>query len=373
MPDKGEFKIGYIPALDGLRAFAIIAVILFHAEIPGFRGGFIGVDLFFVLSGFLITSLLIEEYGKRGVVSLKNFYIRRILRLFPALILMLSVFVILNLIFVERSKASDNITDSLIVLFYSANWTRALGFGRPDWLGHAWSLSIEEQFYLLWPVIFIILLKFVRNRSKLILFTAAIALGSLLVRWLLTYYGNPPYRMFNGLDTRADGLLTGCSLSIILHTNNFRDLLQRTESVRKYLLPLSVLLIILSLFLSSWSHKLNMYIGFTAVNLSASVLIYSIVLNKAGILQRLLVLPAVVWIGKISYGLYLWHDTIFSVMAFYGFSKYEIFFWGTGLTFCAAVLSYYLIEQPFLKLKNKYSQMDNKKERKAPIDTAEQI
>ena len=154
--------LGYVPALNGMRGLAVLGVMLTHA-ISGnryFNGGFIGVDIFFVLSGFLITYLLVREYDcNNQQISVLNFYARRVLRLGPALLAMLLVFVGGGWIFFDLQRATSNSIDALITLFYAANWARAFDIHAPRLFGHAWSLSIEEQFYLLWPIMLIALLR----------------------------------------------------------------------------------------------------------------------------------------------------------------------------------------------------------------------
>ena len=142
MPQDKLF-LGYNPGLDGLRGTAILSVMAYHAQTPFFRGGFIGVDIFFVLSGFLISSLLVSEFDRCNAVSLKNFYMRRLLRLAPALIGLLVIFCVASSLFLSAQKANSNYIDSLIALAYLSNWARALSIHPPDFLGHTWSLSIE--------------------------------------------------------------------------------------------------------------------------------------------------------------------------------------------------------------------------------------
>ncbi|MBI5198284.1 MAG: acyltransferase, partial [Nitrospirae bacterium] len=119
------FESGYIPALDGVRGIAILLVLIFHTEVPFLKGGYIGVDIFFVLSGFLITGILIKEFDRKNSVSLKNFYMRRVLRLAPALLILLAVFCLLSVVFFREAQVKSNLIDALIALFYASNWARA--------------------------------------------------------------------------------------------------------------------------------------------------------------------------------------------------------------------------------------------------------
>ncbi|MFW9929612.1 MAG: acyltransferase family protein, partial [Candidatus Thorarchaeota archaeon] len=185
--NKEKFRFGYVPQLDGMRGIAVLAVIAFHAGISFMPGGFIGVDIFFVLSGFLITSLLIREYDKYKDINFKHFYIRRALRLLPALILLLILFSVLSVFFLQWTQAKSNLEDALIVLFYVANWARAFHIHGAGWLGHAWSLSIEEQFYILWPITLIFLLKRIHSRRNIFYLVLIFAGLSWLLRLILSF------------------------------------------------------------------------------------------------------------------------------------------------------------------------------------------
>ena len=162
------FRLGYRPSLDGLRGVAVLVVMAHHAYVPFFRGGGVGVDIFFVLSGFLITSLLLEEWRRTQDISLRGFYIRRGLRLLPALFMLLLVLQAYALLrmrgdaFWEMEKAIG------AVLGYFGNWVAALGLYDMRVLSHTWSLSIEEQFYFLWPIILLLMLRSRWKRTRIL-------------------------------------------------------------------------------------------------------------------------------------------------------------------------------------------------------------
>jgi peptidoglycan/LPS O-acetylase OafA/YrhL len=141
-----HYPLGYKPALDGLRAVAILLVILFHGGAPGFRWGYIGVDIFFVISGYLITAILLKEFAQRRHISFRSFYRRRALRLLPALIVLCLVFLCVSCVMLNNPKQAAQ--EVATVIFYIANWTRTFNAGIPKALGHTWSLSVEEQFYM---------------------------------------------------------------------------------------------------------------------------------------------------------------------------------------------------------------------------------
>ena len=138
MKDARHGRFGYLPALDGMRACAVGVVMLFHANLPVLHGGFIGVDIFFVLSGFLITSVLLKEYERTGRISLKSFYLRRVFRLLPALVLLLLTFMVFSVVYSDTETLWSHAIDTLIVLLSSANWARAFHIHPTDFLGHAW-------------------------------------------------------------------------------------------------------------------------------------------------------------------------------------------------------------------------------------------
>ena len=214
----------YLPQLDGLRGLAIIAVMLFHAGISTFGGGFIGVDLFFVLSGFLITALLVHEHQMHGSVSLRNFYMRRVLRLLPALLILVLVFCVLSFLSLDSADARSNYVGALIVLFYLSNWARALSLHPPYPLDHTWSLSIEEQFYVLWPVILILMLTTLKKPKHVLALTVSFALASWLLRVYLMMSGSSVERIYYGSDTRADSLMVGCALGVFYDSRLWKEL-----------------------------------------------------------------------------------------------------------------------------------------------------
>src|SRR5215213_450934 len=157
--ETGDVQFSYLPGLDGLRAFAVIAVLLYHAELHWIRGGFLGVEVFFVISGYLITSLLLTEWREQGRINLLGFWMRRARRLLPALYLLLVVTLAFAVVFLpdEVARLRD---DALAAFGYVTNWYLILGeqsyfeaVGRPSLLQHLWSLAVEEQFYILWPLL----------------------------------------------------------------------------------------------------------------------------------------------------------------------------------------------------------------------------
>src|SRR5882724_3561789 len=210
------FRAKHVPALDGLRGLAILLVITHHQLIPlSLKGGFLGVDLFFVLSGFLITTLLLAEFDTTKAISLKNFYARRALRLGPALL----VYLLACLIVAYHSQLLEWTRELKLIglaLAYSTNWRMAFRWDATlDPTSIIWSLSIEEQFYLLWPLVFFACLMSKFRRSHIIAGLVFVVFSIMLHRYLLLRAGADLNRLYYGTDTRADAPLVGCLMALI--------------------------------------------------------------------------------------------------------------------------------------------------------------
>ena len=210
------FVSRHVPELDGLRGIAILSVIVHHQLTPySLNGGFLGVDLFFVLSGFLITGLLLAEFEKTGKVSLKKFYMRRVLRLGPALFLYLLGCLVVTY-YTQLINFKTELKLVLIALAYSTNWRLALDWDRSlDPTAIIWSLSIEEQFYLLWPILLIACLTLGLRRRFIALGLTVVMTAIVLNRLWLLDAGRSLTRLYYGSDTRADALLVGCLIALI--------------------------------------------------------------------------------------------------------------------------------------------------------------
>ena len=208
------FKLGRRPALDGLRGICVLLVIALHADLPFSKGGFLGVDGFFVLSGFLITTLLVEEWHRAGKISLRAFYIRRALRLFPALLVLLVFSVLITLLLLRGDAAASSWRGIFLASFYASDWATVIFGNNSSGLGivqHTWSLGVEEQFYLLWPLLLVFMFT-LRMRTKWILAVVSLLIvASALWRALLLEQGEWIERVYKEFDTRADALLIGCS------------------------------------------------------------------------------------------------------------------------------------------------------------------
>src|SRR6201999_2747744 len=210
----------YMPGIDAMRALAVLAVFGYHAGLGWLPGGFLGVDVFFVISGFLITSLLLQEFRGNGKIELTRFWLRRARRLLPAVGVLIAVAMIVSAI-AEPAKIDEIRGDALSSLFYFANWhfiyehtSYFEQFGRPSLFTHLWSLSVEEQFYLFWPLVFAAGMKLF-GRGRLLLGVLAGALASVALAWVLFHPRSDASRVYYGPDTPAVGLLLGVGLALV--------------------------------------------------------------------------------------------------------------------------------------------------------------
>lgn len=347
----------YLPRLDGLRGVAIILVLLFHCSLAHCDGGFVGVDVFFVVSGFLITSLLLNERDKSGTISLRNFYMRRLLRLFPALCFIVCFYMSIYLI---TGKPSQHIREMVAALTYCFNWDLAFHYSaiidkvHID-AGHLWSLSIEEQYYLLWPVILSLALK---NKKGKQLAMAVTLLGFCFSVGIRNYFfvenaGFP--RMYFGSDTRFDNLLLGSLTAVVSSLYG-----APSGSWLKWSPYLGWLGILVFLLVGKMEPVTGMYsYGFTTVGIcSVAILLPALYRNEASWANRFLDIPFLTWTGKLSYSLYLWHYPILQIL--YRLHIPHVWGWrfflvGSVLSYAAASFSYYVVEMPFLSLKKKFN------------------
>lgn len=341
------FTLRHVPALDGLRAIAVLFVMLLHAGVPLFKGGAVGVDIFFVLSGFLITALLLNEWDTYGSVSLRNFYLRRILRLFPALLLLLVGVNLLALLTRDADKIAHTLTASAYALFYLSDYAYALHWTERLYLGHTWSLAVEEQFYLLFPAALLLLLSYF-NRVNTLRMVFACALLSWLWRVLLIAGGASSDRVYFAFDTRLDELLIGCALALAFSVSSPR----RLPSVWGVcgLLTLGIMAVI-----SDTDAPLTLVALMPLAALTSALVIWHLVTNSEGFLVRFLSLRPIAYLGRISYGLYLWHLVIYRVLInTVRLPLLAVVVVGTLATITVASVSYIFIERPALKLKARF-------------------
>jgi peptidoglycan/LPS O-acetylase OafA/YrhL len=349
----GDFRLGYRPSLDGLRAVAILAVLAVHTiHVFGWsvlRGGSLGVDIFFVLSGFLITSLLLEEWGCNGRIGLKNFYRRRALRLVPVLLTMLCVLYFTAHVFLAPGEAELTVRAIPVAFLYLSDL--AIAFGDNVQLGvlkHTWSLAVEEQFYLLWPPLLYLALKSGMTRHTALGLTLMLLAVAVLHRFALWEGPASVARTYYSIDTRADALLVGCAAGMALSWGFVR-------SCPAWLMALAVLTLELMLLFTDYATPFMHRGGFTLAAVATACVIAGVLLRPSGLLHAVLENRALVWIGRVSYGLYLWHYPAFKAAKYLSAPSPVKLVVALALTFATAALSFYLIEKPILLLKSRYA------------------
>jgi peptidoglycan/LPS O-acetylase OafA/YrhL len=340
----------YVPELDGLRGIAIIAVLVHHQLTPfSLSGGFLGVDLFFVLSGFLITSLLLDEFEKTGSISLRNFYIRRVLRLGPALALYLLACLVVSY-HRQLTSVTNQIKLIIIALLYSTNWRLALGWDATlDPTAIIWSLSIEEQFYLVWPLLVIGALAFKLKRRVVLTGLVLTILAVMLHRYLLLDQALPLTRLYYGTDTRADALLVGCLLALL----PIKAISVRAKRWLNLAGVFSAAVLGYLIVVSNFGDWFLYRGGFTVVAVLAATLIFVAVNSPPRLLSVLLNSNPLRWFGRISYGLYLWHWLVVQNTSLWYLGYWEP--WARlAIALGIASASFYLVERPFNRLKSRF-------------------
>jgi peptidoglycan/LPS O-acetylase OafA/YrhL len=328
---ENPIQLGYVPSLDGLRAIAVCLVMCLHAHFQLGKNGGWGVTLFFALSGFLITTLLLEEFTKRKTVSLAAFYVRRTFRLFPLLYFLL-LFILLYAVFFAEPSNSRIIKQEIIPSAFYINNISWLWNSPSLILGHTWSLAVEEQFYLVWPVILITAIKFYTIRS-IRFFVLVFIVVSIFIKLLfpLSFY----ISFFN------ESLFAGCYFAL------YRFEKAKELNVSEFItITLIISFIIAGMFPVSFQAGIfqpvfDLFIGAVTVLIIAGLL-----KNRSGISSSILSFKPFEFTGKISYGLYLWHLPMFRIFAWHSPLPPAMSFCLKFLfTFLLATASYYLFEQ----------------------------
>ncbi len=307
-----DSRLPYMPGIDALRAIAVLAVFLYHAGVGWAPGGFLGVDVFFVISGYLITSLLLSERRGTGKVRLGQFWLRRARRLLPAVGVLIAVTMVVAAVD-DPGRMAALRGDAIASLAYVANWHFVFEhqpyfdqFQRPSLFRHLWSLSVEEQFYLFWPIVFAGGMAFF-SRRRLLVGVLAGALASLALAWIL-FDPHDTARVYYGTDTHASGLLLGVALALVWSPWSLR----RAKPGRWCGPALDVagvlgLAYVVLAFLRVHDYDLALFHGGYLWLALASASVIAVVAHPAARLGGLLARPPMIWLGLRSYSFYLWH------------------------------------------------------------------
>ncbi|MDQ6782831.1 MAG: acyltransferase [Actinomycetota bacterium] len=356
--EPGSFRLGHRPALDGVRGIAVLLILALHATyllVPRLAGqyvpgAFIGVDIFFVLSGFLITSLLLEEWDRNRRLAMRRFYRRRARRLFPALWVVMTVQLIYTLI--AHDPLRSELKGLAAMFSYVGNFSWRFGAVVPSAFGQTWSLAVEEQFYLLWPLVLIVLIR-LRSRQLVTAVMCTLIAAAFVCRAVLFNVGVPWVEVYVQTEARFDALIMGALLAHLLHSG-WRP--PRWIGIYGALGTGFLAVVVVS------AHGPDGWLfdgGYDLVAF-ASAIIIATVLDSRSVMARVLAIGPLRFIGRLSYSLYLWHVFVFLVVerAWPTRSSLLRLVAGASITGLAAVLSYSLIERPFLRRKAVVSARD---------------
>jgi peptidoglycan/LPS O-acetylase OafA/YrhL len=348
----------HTPALDGVRGIAILVVFATHTQPHLLAGGHIGVDLFFVLSGYLITSILLSEHAQTGSIGLARFYMRRALRLLPALFLMVAV-VVAGIAIAKPEQLAMTLGDAQAILLYYYNWWILVDehirpYLHQRFFRHLWSLSIEEQFYIVWPWVLLLALGAARSRRAMVVVLVVGILGPAIARPLLWEGGSALWLYFR-TDLRFDLLMWGALGAWLVQGDRLPARESRAGSILAWggvgalvgFFAVAMLPVVKSGFL---------YVGgYSLIGLLAAWVIVAAAAAPPAILKRALEVRFLRWTGKISYGLYIWHIPIFWTVFELELPEILETVIAVGATYLVAGMSFRYWETPFLRMKARYA------------------
>ncbi len=354
MGGKKKLKLGRMPALDGVRGFMVIAVTFYHGGFPGTGGYYLSLDGFFVLSGYLITTLLLMDVRSLGTVDFARFWSRRARRLLPALVVLVATILVVNLIFGAPDSHVTIRGDALAALFYASNWyyivVHSGYFGAAAGvspLQHTWSLAIEEQFYLVWPLVVFTVLWFRRSLWPLLCVCVGGFIVSAITMSVVFNNGLGVNHAYFGTDSRAQALLAGCALAVILAKWKVASS-KKGKVALNALATFSTITLVTLWSLASGPAPWAFHGAFSVTDLCVATVIASTVIMPRGIFARVLSIWPLRMAGEISYGWYLWQFPIDQWMnaSNTGVSGVPLFLLRSAAGLLMATLSYRFIEQP---------------------------
>ncbi len=345
----------YMPGLDGLRALAVAAVIAYHLDLPWAQGGLLGVCLFFVLSGYLITDILATQWKSPKGISLKGFWMGRARRLLPALFAML-IGVIAWIYLYDPVRLPSLWDDVLAALFYSNNWWQIFhqvsyfaSFGPPEPLAHLWSLAVEEQFYLIWPLLLMLGLHYIKQRGRLAALILVPAMISAAAMAIIYTPGLDPSRVYYGTDTRAFSLLIGAALALIWPSRQLSVNISAGGRLALDAAGVAALLAVLWMIRSSNQYHSFLYYGGILLFSVASAVVIAVLAHPASRLGGIFGVRPLRFLGVCSYGIYLWHYPVIALTSptvNTGGLNVQLALGQTALSVALAVFSWFFIESP---------------------------
>lgn len=334
-----------ISALDGLRGLAVIEVFLYHARTPSKNAGWIGVELFLALSGFVITRSLIGEWQQTGNISFLRFFKRRIARIYPALILLIVSYIAISLIFYRRSLT--HILSEVVPSFFGvANWTRAAGLKFPKDLAHLWSVSVELQLYIVWAPIVLFLLR--RSSKSLLAGTVLIAIACFSYRSFLISEGSANSLIYNNTISRALPFLLGAAAAVVTASNLvFKKPSQKSQMIGTLIFLGALVCHFYELRYCSLSHWGKRDFNPLLISFSSAVIVWAVAIQLIPMVNRLCSTRILHYLGKISYGVFLWHYPLLMMLS----NRVDIsrVIAAAALSLILGALSFELVEKRFLR------------------------
>ncbi len=312
-------KRRHMNGLDGLRAAAVLAVIAYHLNLDVLPGGLFGVGIFFVLSGYLITDILLTQRQEQGTIRFVDFYIRRARRLLPGMFTVMAA-VMVWLLFADPARLAGLRGDIVAGMLYISNWWYIFrhmsyfeSFGPPSPFGHFWSLAVEEQFYIVWPLLLLGLILLLKRKSLLTFYILTLAVVSAAAMAILYNPDLDPSRVYYGTDTRAFALLAGAALAVVWPSRSLSSAVGAGMRIGLEAVGLAALAFLAYAMLTGSEYDSSLYGGGMALQSVAAMLLVGVLAHPASLLARVFGMAPLRWIGRHSYGLYLWHYPVIAL------------------------------------------------------------